>query len=92
MHAADLADAGEPGKRAGDRGGGEDDAVGADAGIGGRLRVLADRLDGEAERRAADQEPDDRRGEERQRARRDAAGVPGRIGKLGLGRIGGEIG
>ena len=94
VHAADLADAGEPGQRAGERRGDEDDAADADAGIARRgrrsrptarmakpsvVRLITNQIDGAAISASEHAEMQLRdAGEDRELARRR--------------RIGGEIG
>ena len=74
VHAADLADAGEPGERAGDQRGDDDDPADSDAAIARGLGVVADDADLEAERGARDQQPDD--------ARRDDGGSTPRCSRV----------
>ena len=59
VHAADLADAGQPGEPAGDQRGDDDDLADGDAAIARGLGVLAGDADLEAERGAGDEEPDE---------------------------------
>ena len=66
MQARDLADAGEPGKRSGDRGGQQHDAADRDAAMGGGARVGAGGADPKAERGPGDQQPDPDRGKARE--------------------------
>ena len=67
--------------------------AGRDAGIGGGPRILAHRLDGEAEGGAAHDEPDDGHGEQRQQhAEMQLLGARAGWETAASARIGGEVG
>ena len=91
-HAADLAGAGEPGERAGDQRCDQDDAADLHAGIVRRGRIVADRADLEAERRARQHPPDDDRGNQRQQHAEMHVDRTAGIGNSASGRIDGEFG